>query len=75
MESSGQPGALPKVFAKTSGERLDPPIPRSSTRANPSERISFAKASISSTCSAMSEGLESQPRRFAISLGPGFQTV
>ena len=29
--NSGKPAILPKVFVKTSGPRLDPPMPKSST--------------------------------------------
>ena len=38
--SSGEPGTLPNVSFQTSGQRLEPPMPRRSAWVNPSRRTS-----------------------------------
>ena len=73
--SSGYPGALPNVCRRTSGPRLLPPIPSRTTCLKPACRTSATKASSSGSCSRIKSVTVSQPRRSAISVGSGFQTV
>ena len=72
---SRKPSALPKTLRKTSGARLEPPIPSRRAKLKPSARTPSTNSSISASCSRISSGLSSQPRRLAISSGSGFQRV
>src|SRR5450755_4174178 len=54
--NSGYPSIFPKVMRKTSGHRLEPPMPRSSACLNPACLISAAiscKAEMCASCSAV----------------------
>ena len=62
----GAPGDGAITSARTSGARLEPPIPRSSTRVNPSDRISVANAVSSPILSWSHRGESSHPRRLAM---------
>jgi hypothetical protein len=60
------PGAVPKVCLRTSGHRLEPPMPSNTASFNPAFLISFTNALISGTASAMNPGKSSQPSRCRI---------
>ena len=72
---AGKPGALPMHCRSTSGPRLLPPMPSSTTSRTPSPRTSSANDCRSLTCSVMSREIVSQPSRSVISVGSSFQTV
>ena len=59
--------------ANTSGARLEPPIPRSTTVDMPAERTSAAKVSNPLTSGCMTSGRTSHPNRFPGSSSPGAQ--
>ena len=74
--SRGCPLTTPNVWRKTSGHRLDPPIPSSTT----SEYVRPSRASSRSSdeCSSICSATDSQPRRFRISsrlAGSGVHSV
>ena len=62
----GWPSALGNILLKTSGQRLDPPMPRSTTSFMPAACTSLAKSLISSIRPSMSGTQRSHPRRFLI---------
>jgi len=64
--SAGWPGAGPKLRAKTSAARHDPPMPSSTTSVKPSPRTSAANASSAPTAAVMAAGASSHPSRFTI---------
>ena len=73
---SGKPGPLPNVRRKTSGPRLDPPMPSRTTCRKLSALISAAKDAIEANRPAMARGSASQPSRLVISgTGPAAQSV
>ena len=59
--SLGDPGCGPNDSASTSGQRLEPPMPSSSTSVTPSARTSAANAARSPALSAARSGAPSQP--------------
>jgi hypothetical protein len=62
-ESSAQPGTFPKVMRRTSGHRLEPPIPRSRMWVKPARRTSSAmrsRLSIRRSCSSTTSSHPSQ---------------
>ena len=73
--SSRAPGAAPKVRANISGARLEPPMPSSSARVNPSPAACAANDCSSGTRGRMSVARVSHPSRLVISVGSGFHAV
>src|SRR5712691_8848166 len=59
--SSGKPAPRPKVIRSTSGQRLEPPIPRSRTWSKPPVRASSWARLRRSSCAISSSGSPSQP--------------
>ena len=66
MCSAGHPGATPITARRTSGARLEPPMPSSTTCVKPSRRTPEANVRSRSSESAINAGELSQPRRLAI---------
>ena len=62
--TSGKPcSVLPNTPARACAARLDPPIPRTTTRANPWPRMSRAHVVSSSRFSFSQSGASNQPKR------------
>ncbi len=66
MRKRGDPAATPRTARITSGARLDPPMPSSTTSVNPSSLTASANAMMRSTCPAISAGDRIHPSRLAI---------
>src|SRR5207237_383941 len=62
--SSGQPFCGPNVRRKTSGHKLEPPMPSTTTCIYPALRISSAKAFSSTACSCTRSATCSHPSAF-----------
>jgi hypothetical protein len=72
--SRGEPFEEPNVQRRTSGPKLLPPIPRSTTSVVEASREAWAKERRSASPSCMWSRTVSHPRRFSISVGSGFQS-
>jgi hypothetical protein len=64
--SIGQPGLTPSTARSTSGARLEPPMPRSTTSVNPSALTRSANDRMRPIDPAITAGEFSHPSRFAI---------
>ncbi len=69
------PACGPRAFWSTSGKRLDPPIPESTTSVKPSATAASAKAVSSASAAIISSMTCIHPRRSATSVGSSCQTV
>ena len=72
--SAGAPVLVALLRATTSGKRLEPPIPASSTWSTPAAST-LHRAAVDSSPADMSATTDSQPRRSAISVGSSRQSV
>ena len=65
---SGWPAILPNVLRRTSGQRLEPPMPSKSASLKPALVISWLRFLSSAECASCSSTISSQPSHSASSL-------